>query len=69
MNCYRTACREECDSLKVQYCLWKVSREQFNLKQKISDSRVCDCGAITTRCKQKGEAKRICFLCKRGLSQ
>ena len=67
MDCYRTACQEACDRMKVRYCLRRLSKEQFELKERIK-GRSCMCGAIMPLVKHRGERKRICFACKEGLA-
>ncbi len=69
MDCYRQGCKEACDTIKIKYCLWRLSEKQFLLKLQIGDSKICDCGCVMPLVKHNGIKKRICFSCRNGLRQ
>lgn len=65
MKCYRN-CKEECNELKVKYCIFRLTKEQQELIAKIKGLRFCDiCGNTTVKGKYKGQAVELCTSCGR----
>ena len=57
MQCYNHKCAEYCDELKIQYCISKITEEQFQLLKKIG-CRSCGTREVKARYK-----KRRVYLC------
>lgn len=60
MKCHNYKCKEDCDSLKLKYCILKVNREQFELKKQWGCR---NCGARETRAIYKDEKALLCTNC------
>lgn len=66
MKCYRTNCKEECNSLKVKYCLFKITAKQKDLIAEIrqGDSIYCsNCPGELVQGLYKGNDILLCTSC------
>lgn len=60
MRCYNYGCKEDCDDLKIKYCLNKVSKEQFKIKKRYG---CMNCGGKEVKVKYENKRVRLCTNC------
>lgn len=70
MKCYRKDCKEECDDLKIKYCILKISEKEHQLHMNIHKGSVCEeCGELLIKAKYKGKGIKLCTRCGQGLER
>lgn len=60
MKCYNYKCKEDCDSLKLKYCILKVDKEQFDMRKQWGCT---NCGSKETKAVYKGLRVNLCTNC------
>lgn len=70
LKCYRPNCKQECNELKVNYCLFRINEKQFEIYKGIHNKTICpECGDLTIKAKYKGRNIKLCLSCKHGLKK
>lgn len=62
MKCYRVNCKEDCNDLKVQYCINRINKEQFDFMKKTGCKK---CGSREVKVKYNNKIHRLCTSCGR----
>lgn len=66
--CYNFECKEECSSMKEKYCIFRINKQQYELKKRLNS--VCkDCGGRLVKAKYKGRYIKLCTNCGKGLER
>lgn len=64
MKCYRLNCKEECNEIKINYCIMKITKEQQDLIARIKSNKYCEiCGEKKIGAHYKGLSIKLCTRC------
>ena len=63
LKCYRSNCKEECNELKIQYCLFRITKRQQRIIAQIKGMNCINCENEWIEGNYKGEEVRLCTSC------
>lgn len=63
MQCYNFNCKEECNELKKQYCIFKVTKQQKELVARINKNNCKTCGMKMAECRFNYISSKLCTSC------